>query len=133
LELCIVLAGAKDYYNKDKCVAWVNVGGCIWTEGYGDQCFECTAKAVSEGQIQEIDALAIASTFPTFLTPHMFSLSATLTAWSGTMEGKNPDAFSTAQWNETSKIVFLSLHGVACVCLLLLCMQCCSAASFAIF
>lgn len=57
-------AGAKDYYNKDKCLAWVNAGGCIWTEDKGDECFECTAKAVSVGAIKEIDAMVEASTVP---------------------------------------------------------------------
>lgn len=41
-------------------MAWVNTGGCIWTPDASDpdMCFECTALAVSEGAIKEIDGIA---------------------------------------------------------------------------
>lgn len=57
----IALANAAEFKKASQCLAWVNLGGCIWTpdspEG-PDVCFECTASAVGQGTIEEIDALS---------------------------------------------------------------------------
>jgi hypothetical protein len=40
------LAGALKYKSETGCVAWVNEGGCIWTEGHPEEqtyCAESTA------------------------------------------------------------------------------------------
>jgi hypothetical protein len=54
--------GAANYHETEGCIAWVNTGGCIYTPDSPDPeaCFECVAVAVSEGEIKEIDALAVA-------------------------------------------------------------------------
>jgi hypothetical protein len=57
----IALAAAYNYKTEEGCLAWVNAGGCIWTEGRPDDrtyCAECTALAYSEGAVDKIDAIA---------------------------------------------------------------------------
>jgi hypothetical protein len=55
------LAGAYNYNTEKGCIAWVNAGGCIWTEGHPDEktyCAGCAAVAYSEGAVGSIDAIA---------------------------------------------------------------------------
>jgi hypothetical protein len=63
------LADANKYRKSSNCVAWVNAGGCIWTEGTDDEkyyCAGCSAEAYSEGSVSKIDAIATAGTFRNF-------------------------------------------------------------------
>jgi hypothetical protein len=65
------LAGAYNYNKEDGCIAWVNAGGCIWTEGHPDEqiyCADCSAGALSEGSVDSIDAIAEAGTFRIYTT-----------------------------------------------------------------
>jgi hypothetical protein len=57
------LSGAYTYRNANGCVAWVNAGGCIWTQGHPDEknyCAGCVAKAYSEGAVESSSAVATA-------------------------------------------------------------------------
>jgi hypothetical protein len=57
------LADAFNYKNDKGCLAFVNVGGCIWTEGHPDEktyCAGCVAVAFSEAAVASIDAVASA-------------------------------------------------------------------------
>jgi hypothetical protein len=69
------LAGAAELKKLDGCLAWANVGGCIYTPEHPDTTrpgcggdniaeFECKASAVSVGAIEEIDAVVTASEPP---------------------------------------------------------------------
>jgi hypothetical protein len=55
------LAAAYNYKEENGCLAWVNAGGCIWTEGHPDErtyCAECTVITHSVGAVDSIDAIA---------------------------------------------------------------------------
>jgi hypothetical protein len=55
------LAAAYNYKEENGCLAWVNAGGCIWTEGHPDEqtyCAECTVITHSVGAVDAIDAIA---------------------------------------------------------------------------
>jgi hypothetical protein len=55
------LAAAYNYKEESGCLAWVNAGGCIWTEGHPNEqtyCADCTAIAYSVGAVNSIDAIA---------------------------------------------------------------------------
>jgi hypothetical protein len=59
------IADAYNYLNEEGCLAWVNAGGCIWTEGHPDEqtyCAQCTAVSFSEGAVDANDAIAEAGT-----------------------------------------------------------------------
>jgi hypothetical protein len=43
------LAAAYQYNLEAGCVAWVNEGGCIWTEGHPDEQTYCPESAAPEG------------------------------------------------------------------------------------
>jgi hypothetical protein len=73
----VALSGAHDYETEKGCVAWVNAGGCIWTEGHPDErtyCADCTAYAYSAGAIDSIDAIAEAGAQLTTGSLHSISL-----------------------------------------------------------
>jgi hypothetical protein len=60
------LAAAYNYQEENGCLAWVNAGGCIWTEGHPDEqtyCADCTAIAYSVGAVDSINAIAEACAF----------------------------------------------------------------------
>ena len=59
------LAGAENYYSTNSCWAWADASGCIYPDG---PCASCTASAVSDTYIEEIDAIATAGV-PPFTTP----------------------------------------------------------------
>jgi hypothetical protein len=74
----IALADAYNYKTKRGCLAWVNVGGCIWTEGHPDEktyCAGCLAVAYSEGAVSSINAIAEAGAPLTSQRLHSMSLS----------------------------------------------------------
>jgi hypothetical protein len=59
------LADARDKSKSTGCLAWVNAGGCIWTQGHPDEqhyCANCTAVGYSAGAVDSIDAIAEAGT-----------------------------------------------------------------------
>jgi hypothetical protein len=65
------LSASYNYGKEYGCIAFVNVGGCIWTEGHPDEktyCADCIAIAYSEGAVDSISAIAEASAPPNPLT-----------------------------------------------------------------
>jgi hypothetical protein len=61
------LASSYNYGKESGCVAFVNAGGCIWTEGHPEEetyCADCIAISYSEGAVDSIDAIAEASAPP---------------------------------------------------------------------
>jgi hypothetical protein len=65
------LVGASNYGKESGCLAYVNLGGCIWTEGHPNEknyCAGCIAVSYSEGAVDSIDAIAEASASPAPLT-----------------------------------------------------------------
>jgi hypothetical protein len=59
----VALGWAYDFKTERGCLAWVNAGGCIWTEGYSElhhACHECVATYYDEGAVSSIDAIAAA-------------------------------------------------------------------------
>jgi hypothetical protein len=57
------LADAYNFKKTNGCLAYVNAGGCIWTEGHPDEkfyCAGCEAVAYSEGAVDSKDAVAAA-------------------------------------------------------------------------
>ena len=55
------LAGAANYYNTNSCWAWADTSSCIYPDG---PCASCTASAVGDTYISEIDAIATAGVPP---------------------------------------------------------------------
>jgi hypothetical protein len=72
-------ADAKTYYDGHGCYAWVNTKGCVWKEEAPETatCAECTASAVADSYITEIDALAeaCALSFPAMSGPSVHACS----------------------------------------------------------
>jgi hypothetical protein len=69
----VALADAYNYQNEEGCFAFVNAGGCIWTEGHPDEqtyCAVCTAVSFSDGAVDKIDAIAEAGMVPNSLFVH---------------------------------------------------------------
>jgi hypothetical protein len=55
------LADAYNFKKTDGCLAFVNAGGCIWTEGHPDEknyCAGCVAIAYSDAAIESRDVVA---------------------------------------------------------------------------
>jgi hypothetical protein len=80
------LSAAHNYGKESGCLAFVNAGGCIWTEGHPDEktyCAGCTAIGVTEGAVDSISAIADASAPRPCQCSHcvftaLFTLNATL-------------------------------------------------------
>jgi hypothetical protein len=43
------LSAAREYKLEAGCLAWVNEGGCIWTEGHPDEQTYCPESTAPEG------------------------------------------------------------------------------------
>jgi hypothetical protein len=58
------LVGAFNFATEKLCMAFVNAGGCIWTEGHPDErtyCANCVVSGDSTATLESVDGLAEAS------------------------------------------------------------------------